>query len=282
MSFDLTKNMPQSIKANFNEAESRLEALEALSILLSSDIINDLTTGGTDKVLSAEQGVELKGMIDGINVILQSDDLNLDTVQEIIDAIKAVETSLDTILVNDLTTGGTAKALTAQQGVVLKDLIDDLAALVDDLTTDSIVEGSSNLYFTNARAKSAAVVNDMSGSQNDQAGSVSSVKSYIASQISSTTRKYVKKTTTGSIAASEEKIFVNITAADITLTLPSVGSSEDGESHLVMNKTTSTKNVTVVPSDSDTIDGGSSLVLLPGEYLEFIYEHSATNWFLKD
>ena len=43
-----------------------------------SDIVNDLTTGGTDKVLSAEQGKVLKGLIDAIHVF---------TNQSILDAI---------------------------------------------------------------------------------------------------------------------------------------------------------------------------------------------------
>lgn len=90
-------------------------------------IVNDLTTGGSAAILSAEQGKVLQGKIDGINVILTSDDINLDTVQELVDAIKTVETSLETILVNDLTTGGVTKALTAEMGKSLKALVDGLA-----------------------------------------------------------------------------------------------------------------------------------------------------------
>jgi hypothetical protein len=39
---------------------------EANDILRDSDIIDDLTTGGTDKVLSAQQGVVIKGLIDNL------------------------------------------------------------------------------------------------------------------------------------------------------------------------------------------------------------------------
>jgi hypothetical protein len=81
--------------------------------------VNDLVTGGTEAVLTAEQGKILQNQINGINGLLASDNVNLDTVQEIIDAIETVQTSLSTILVNDLTTGGTTKALTAEMGKLL-------------------------------------------------------------------------------------------------------------------------------------------------------------------
>lgn len=83
------------------------------------NIVNDLITGGTDEVLSAEQGKALQVQIDGINTVLSSNDIDLDTVQEIVDAINGVQTSLETILVNDLTTGGVTKALTAEMGKAL-------------------------------------------------------------------------------------------------------------------------------------------------------------------
>lgn len=52
------------------------------------------------------------------------------------------------------------------------------------LYTDDISEDGSptNLWFTNARAKTAAVVNSTTGSQTDQAPSVSSIKSYVDSK----------------------------------------------------------------------------------------------------
>ncbi|MET3028546.1 pyocin knob domain-containing protein [Flavobacterium sp. UW10123] len=91
------------------------------------NIVNDLITGGTDSLLSAEQGKVLKEKIDGINAILSSDNINLDSVQEIVDAIETIQASLNTILVNDLTTGGTTKALSAEMGKTLKSLIDNLS-----------------------------------------------------------------------------------------------------------------------------------------------------------
>lgn len=51
------------------------------------------------------------------------------------------------------------------------------------LDSDAVTEGS-NLYFTNARARTAAVVNTTAGGETDQAASVSAMKSYVTSQIS--------------------------------------------------------------------------------------------------
>jgi hypothetical protein len=48
------------------------------------------------------------------------------------------------------------------------------------LDTDDISEGSTNQYFTAARAKAAAVVNSTAQSETDQAASVAAMKSYVS------------------------------------------------------------------------------------------------------
>ena len=81
--------------------------------------------------------------IAAINTLLTSNDINLDTVQEIVDAIKTFETSLSTILVNDLTTGGTTKALTAEMGKTLKGLIDGLTTnKVDKVAGERLINAA--------------------------------------------------------------------------------------------------------------------------------------------
>ena len=50
------------------------------------------------------------------------------------------------------------------------------------LNTDDIGEGTTNLYHTPSRARTAAVVDSMAGTETDQAPSVSSVKTFIESQ----------------------------------------------------------------------------------------------------
>ena len=94
------------------------------------NIVNDLVTGGATALLSAEQGKVMQTQVNAINTLLTSDNVNLDTVQELVDAIETVQLSLSSILVNDLTTGGTTKALTAEMGKTLKGLIDGLLAQV--------------------------------------------------------------------------------------------------------------------------------------------------------
>lgn len=74
----------------------------------TTDLVNDLTTGGTNKALTAEQGKELKNLIPT-------------------DALKSSS------IVNDLTTGGAGKVLSAEQGKQLKSLIDALTSRVDAL-----------------------------------------------------------------------------------------------------------------------------------------------------
>jgi hypothetical protein len=102
------------------------------------NIVNDVVTGGATSLLSAEQGKLLQTQITGINLLLTSDNINLDSVQEIVDAIETVQTSLSTILVNDLTTGGNTKALTAEMGKSLKGLIDALSTTVGNITSNVV------------------------------------------------------------------------------------------------------------------------------------------------
>ncbi|AWK04726.1 hypothetical protein HYN56_11025 [Flavobacterium crocinum] len=72
------------------------------------------------KMLDARQGKVLKDLIDDANELLTSDNADLNTLQKLGDALEMLRNSLSTILVNDLTTGGTTKALTAEMGKILQ------------------------------------------------------------------------------------------------------------------------------------------------------------------
>jgi hypothetical protein len=53
---------------------------------------------------------------------------------------------------------------------------------VVSLDSDDVSEGSTNLYFTNTRAKTAAVVDSTAGNETDQAASVAAMKTFVNAQ----------------------------------------------------------------------------------------------------
>lgn len=89
---------------------------------------------------------KLHQSLTAIQAVLQSDDLTLDTVQEIVNYIKANKDALTLLggskinisdIANNLTTTATGKVLDARQGKALKDLIDALQATVSGLQTEA-------------------------------------------------------------------------------------------------------------------------------------------------
>lgn len=92
---------------------------------ISDFIVQNVSQGDTTHAPSGNAVFEvvltIQNQIDGINLLLTSDNIDLDTIQEIVDAIEDFQYHLDTILVNDLVTGGVTKALTAEMGKVLQD-----------------------------------------------------------------------------------------------------------------------------------------------------------------
>lgn len=100
-----------------------------------SDIIDNLTTNNSNQMLSARQGYRLNNMINDINTLLKSDNINLDTIQEIVNYIENNKDLIDSIMltkvnisdvIDNLTTTDSTKPLSANQGVVLKEFIDAL------------------------------------------------------------------------------------------------------------------------------------------------------------
>lgn len=55
----------------------------------------------------------------------------------------------------------------------------NITAVTPSSNTDGLPEGGANLYFTEARAKAAAVINTTAGVETDQAASVAAMKSYV-------------------------------------------------------------------------------------------------------
>lgn len=81
-----------------NLSNSLLTKLNGISNNANKTIIRDnLTTTNSGDALSAKQGYVLKGLIDTIQALISSDDVNLNTVQEIIVFIKANKSVIDSI-----------------------------------------------------------------------------------------------------------------------------------------------------------------------------------------
>lgn len=68
-----------------NAIEANKGSVDALvrDKVAKADIINDLVTGGADKVLSAQQGVELKALIDSLSDTVNSTKLSAKVVTEL-------------------------------------------------------------------------------------------------------------------------------------------------------------------------------------------------------
>ncbi len=67
-----------------------------------SDVQDLLNSTATDKPLSANQGRVLKGFIDNINTVLNSDDTTLDELQEIVNFIKQNKSTLDSLTIDNI------------------------------------------------------------------------------------------------------------------------------------------------------------------------------------
>lgn len=172
--------------ADITGLQTALDQIVANGVKLVDNLISD----DTDKALAAKQGKALKGLIDGLTTklagveqVLQSNDTDLDTIQEIVnkikqvdnvlggvsavmdtkkaEAIQAAKDALDTKaatlqaaidakvakadIVDNLTDGGTDKVLSAEQGKALKTLVDSKTSVKvkDALDSDSTTEALS-------------------------------------------------------------------------------------------------------------------------------------------
>jgi TusA-related sulfurtransferase len=133
--------------------QKRLEMLSIIEGLAPSAMIEELEInllGAIDlAVLNLKDGVPEAGdslnklytFIQGIQTILASDNIDMDNVQEIVNVIEEMQVRFDTILVNNLVDGGTTKALTAEQGKLLKILVDEKASIGDLTSITSYLEG---------------------------------------------------------------------------------------------------------------------------------------------
>ena len=114
----LKENLVQDIAAGGTEAPTATAVKEAIEKMGKADIVNDLTTGGADKALSAEQGKVLDGK--KVDKLTEANDLVYVHGSDGTEQGKALtDFAMKADIINDLTTGGTDKALSAEQGKAL-------------------------------------------------------------------------------------------------------------------------------------------------------------------
>ena len=116
--------------------------------LLHSDVVNNLTTTTIDVPLSAAQGKVLKGLIDSINTLLTSDNVDLDNLQEVVDYIETNREDLDSLSISNIT--GLQDALNLKQdtetgkGLSANDFTDALLVKLNDIADNAEVNVNAN------------------------------------------------------------------------------------------------------------------------------------------
>jgi len=81
--------------------------------LLHTDVVDNVTSTAADVPLSANQGKILKDLINSINTLLTSDNVDLDSLQEVVDYIEANKDTLDNLGISNIS--GLQAALDAKQ-----------------------------------------------------------------------------------------------------------------------------------------------------------------------
>lgn len=129
-------NKIESVNSTLNSRIDNLSSSQEKALENAiNDVKNDTANTYTTKVEYNTHKIEFEDFVKNVNALLSSDDTTLDTLQEIVNYIKNNKDLLDGITVNkvnysdivdNLETALTNKVLSANQGVVLKQLIDEL------------------------------------------------------------------------------------------------------------------------------------------------------------
>ena len=153
-------------KASKSELSVKADAATVTSQLNgkinTSAIKNDLTTGGASNVLSAEQGKTLKGLVDSLTSKVNGKADTGTVTSQLSGKVNTAD------IINDLTTGGTSKVLSAQQGVTLKGLVDSkisTSLIKNDLTTG----GASNVLSAEQGKALKALIDSLTSKVNEKA-----------------------------------------------------------------------------------------------------------------
>ena len=106
-----------------------------LNALTPDDIVDNLTSTDATKVLSAAQGKILKDLVDVINAAIASNDPSLDTLQEVVDYIKANNASIASLNA----TMATKEDKVAGKGLSTEDFTSNLLAKLNSIATNAEV-----------------------------------------------------------------------------------------------------------------------------------------------
>lgn len=156
----LKENLVQDVAAGGEEAPTATAVKEAVDVKMDkADIVNDLTTGGTDKALSAEQGKVLEDK--KVDKLTEATDLVYVHGSDGTEQGKALsEFVVDTDIVNDITTGGTDKVLSAEQGKVLEGKKVDKLTDANDMVYVHEADGTESGKALSDFVVDADIVND--------------------------------------------------------------------------------------------------------------------------
>lgn len=139
------------------DAATRAEQIAGLEVLVKADIVNNLTAGGADKVLSAEQGKQINSNLTSANQSISQLQSKTDATNTEV-AKKVDKVSGKGLSTNDYTTPEKDKLaglFNYDDTVVKKDLTDANVAIgqlqkrVDDLAGGSVTYKASKTVFTN-------------------------------------------------------------------------------------------------------------------------------------
>ena len=116
--------------------------------LVHNDVVDNVTTTDTTVPLSANQGKILKGLIDSINTLLTSDNVDLDSLQEVVDYIEANRSTLDSLGISNI--AGLQAALDSKQntevgkGLSTEDFTSALLTKLNGIAAQAEVNVQSN------------------------------------------------------------------------------------------------------------------------------------------
>lgn len=134
-----------------------------VSIAQQNSLDSALSTHNTSEISHSDIRLLVSGLTTRLNALADSDDTTLDQLSEIVAYIKNNKSLIDGIttskvnvsdIIDDLTTNSGDKVLSAKQGTILKGLITDLTALVENKVDKVSGKGlSTNDYTTEEKNK---------------------------------------------------------------------------------------------------------------------------------